>query len=111
MFCDWALLAPVFTLLFRWSGQDPKTTAVQFCAFCRAVWLAELHQQRGALPHRTVFADGLRQHGRDRCIRVCDLVSVQWPAGGAGKEIFRSGFSICFYPVHLLVLGVIRVMG
>ena len=35
---------------------------------------------------------GLRQHGRDRCIRVCDLVSVQWPAGGAGKEIFALVF-------------------
>ena len=53
---------------------------------------AELHQQRVALPHRAVFADGLRQHGRDRCIRVCDLVSVQWPAGGTGKEIFAVVF-------------------
>ena len=110
LFCDWALLAPVFTLLFRWSGQDQKRLRFQFCAFCRAVWLAELHQQRVALPHRTVFADGLRQHGRDRCIRFCDLVSVQWPASGAGKK-FSQWFFYLFYPVHLLVLGVIRVMG
>ena len=82
----------------------PKTTAVQFCAFCRAVWLAELHQQRVALPHRTVFADGLRQHGRDRCIRVCDLVSVQWPAGGTGKEIFAVVF-LSVLPVAFVGAG------
>ena len=92
LFCDWALLAPGVHPALPLVRPGPKTTAVQFCAFCRAVWLAELHQQRVALPHRTVFADGLRQHGRDRCIRVCDLVSVQWPAGGTGKEIFAVVF-------------------
>ena len=30
LFCDWALLAPVFTLLFRWSGQDQKRLRFSF---------------------------------------------------------------------------------
>ena len=30
LFCDWALLAPMFTLLFRWSGQDQKRLRFSF---------------------------------------------------------------------------------
>lgn len=38
LFCDWALLAPVFTLLFRWSGQDQNDcgSVLRFLPRCLA---------------------------------------------------------------------------
>ena len=73
LFCDWALLAPVFTLLFAWAGGEPNA--------------AESRVRRGGA--------ALRRHGRagqragvggrrlrcaDPCLRVCDPVPVQRPA-------------------------------
>lgn len=57
-----------------------------------------------------MFADGLRQHGRDRCIRVVILYLYNGQRAARGKK-FSHWFFYLFYPVHLLVLGVIRVMG
>ena len=31
LFCDWALLAPIFTLLFVWANNSKHRTKIAFC--------------------------------------------------------------------------------
>ena len=56
LFCDWALLAPVFTLLFAWAGEN-RTRAGQRAG-----------------------VGGRRLRCADPCLCVCDPVPVQRPA-------------------------------
>ena len=64
LFCDWALLAPVFTLLFAWAGGNRTRQKVAFGA--------------AALLYGGV--GGRRLRCADPCLRVCDPVPVQRPA-------------------------------
>ena len=81
-----------FSMAFAQNGilefQDFNMMFTLFLCFCILLCIDSIRNRY----LRGVFADGLRQHGRERCIRVCDLVSVQWPAGGTGKEIFAVVF-------------------
>ena len=72
LFCDWALLAPVFTLLFRWSGQDQKRLRFSFALsaalfgwlnYTSSVWLYPTAQcllmACGSIGKRSVNASAL----------------------------------------------------
>ena len=110
LFCDWALLAPVFTLLFRWSGQDQKRLRFSFALsaalfgwlnYTSSVWLYPTAQ---CLLMACGSMAGIAASG----FVILYLYNGQRAARGKN---FSQWFFYLFYPVHLLVLGVIRVMG
>lgn len=110
LFCDWALLAPVFTLLFRWSGQDQKRLRFSFALsaalfgwlnYTSSVWLYPTAQC-------LLMACGSMAGIAASAFVILYLYNGQRAARG---KKFSHWFFYLFYPVHLLVLGVIRVMG
>lgn len=110
LFCDWALLAPVFTLLFRWSGQNQKRLRFSFALsaalfgwlnYTSNVWLYPTAQ---CLLMACGSMAGIAASG----FVILYLYNGQRAARG---KKFSQWFFYLFYPVHLLVLGVIRVMG
>ena len=104
------LLAPVFTLLFRWSGQDQKRLRFSFALsaalfgwlnYTSSVWLYPTAQ---CLLMACGSMAGIAASG----FVILYLYNGQRAARG---KKFSHWFFYLFYPVHLLVLGVIRVMG
>ena len=101
LFCDWALLAPVFTLLFAWAKNSRPRKHVAFAV-------------------AAVLYGGMAWMGS----------GLWWDALGCGVPILVSGFMILclyngqraahgrnfykwffyiFYPAHLLALGLLRI--
>ena len=103
-------LAPVFTLLFRWSGQDQKRLRFSFALsaalfgwlnYTSSVWLYPTAQ---CLLMACGSMAGIAASG----FVILYLYNGQRAARG---KKFSQWFFYLFYPVHLLMLGVIRVMG
>lgn len=110
LFCDWALLAPVFTLLFRWSGQDQKRLRFSFAL--SAALFGWLNYTSSVCLYPTAQCL-LMACGSMAGIAASGFVILYLYNGqraARGKK-FSHWFFYLFYPVHLLVLGVIRVMG
>ena len=100
----------LFTLLFRWSGQDQKRLRFSFALsaalfgwlnYTSSVWLYPTAQ---CLLMACGSMAGIAASG----FVILYLYNGQRAARG---KKFSHWFFYLFYPVHLLVLGVIRVMG
>ena len=110
LFCDWALLAPVFTLLFSWAkGSRPRQKA----AFCLAAalyggmaWLGSSHTlgALGALPDAIGCAVPILVSG------FVILFLYNGVRAAHGRTFYKWFFYI-FYPAHLLVLGLLRIIA
>ena len=106
VFCDWAVLAPVYTLLMLWAAGDRKRTAIAYTA---ATALFELlHLIRGLvggitgpdLVREILLGSGVAAAGV--CI-VCFYNGKRMEHG----RTFSKWFFYAFYPAHLLVLGIL----
>ncbi|WP_455501503.1 TraX family protein [Gemmiger sp.] len=103
LFCDWALLAPIFTLLFAWAKADPARKKLAFAAaallYGGMAWLGS-----GS------WADAL---GCGVPILVSGFVILYLYNGqrAAKHRTFYKWFFYAFYPAHLLVLGIIRAIA
>ena len=107
---DWALLARVFTLLFAWAGRSRQKTAA---AFGIAVLLFGLLNYEGGVGRFPVGINLLYTLGCMAGVALAGIVIVCLYNGKRMKKgrQFSKWFFYLFYPVHLLVLGVIRVLG
>lgn len=106
VFCDWAVLAPVYTLLMLWAAGDRKRTAIAYTA---ATALFELlHLIRGLvggitgpdLVREILLGSGVAAAG------VCIVCFYNGKRMAHGRT-FSKWFFYAFYPVHLLVLGIL----
>ena len=107
---DWALLAPVFTLLFAWAGRSKQKTAA---AFGIAALLFGLLNYEGGVGRFPVGINLLYTLGCMAGVALAGIVIVCLYNGKRmekGRQ-FSKWFFYLFYPVHLLILGVIRVLG
>lgn len=109
LFCDWPLFAPVFTLLFYWSGSDPLRLRVSFLISAAVFGLRS-------------YADGLAFFSAPYSVlHACGsiigillsgfvLLHVYNGQRAAHGRKFSQWFFYVFYPAHLLLLWLIRVM-
>ncbi len=108
LFSDWALLAPVFTLLFAWAGQSKHKTAA---AFAISALLFGLLNFAGGIGRFSAAANFLYALGGMAGIALAGIVIVCFYNGQRmerGRN-FSKWFFYLFYPAHLLVLGIIRL--
>lgn len=106
LFCDWALLAPVYTLFFLWAEGDRKKTAIAY-GFATGIFAALLLAESVmegltglSLAAHLLYASGVAAAGV--CI-VCFYNGKRMERG----RTFSKWFFYCFYPAHLLVLGIL----
>ena len=110
LFCDWALLAPVFTLLFRWSGQDQKRLRFSFVLSAALFGWLNYTSSMGLYPTAQCLLMACGSMAGIAASGFVILYLYNGQRAARGKK-FSQWFFYLFYPVHLLVLGVIRVMG
>ena len=101
LFCDWALLAPIFTLLFTWAkGSRPR----QHIAFGAAALLYGGMAWLGSGLWWDFFGCAVP-------ILVAGFFILYHYNGqrAAHGRTFYKWFFYAFYPTHLLVLGLVRL--
>lgn len=108
LFCDWALLAPVFTLLFLWAeGSRGKTKA----AFLISTLLFGGINFMGGVGSLPVGENLLYTACGMAGVALSGIVIVYLYNGKRmerGRR-FSQWFFYLFYPVHLLILGLMRI--
>ena len=103
LFCDWALLAPVFTLLFSWARDSRPRKQVAFllaaALYGGMAWLGS-----------GLFYDAI---GCAVPILVAGFFILELYNGQRAQHgrTFYKWFFYAFYPAHLLVLGLLRLFA
>lgn len=98
--CDWAFLAPGFTVLFWWGYGLEKETKIAFTI--SVVLLGLFHVSQGLL-----YAVGSMAGGALSAFAItCLYNGKRIPKG----QKFSQCFFYWFYPLHLLALGLLRIV-
>lgn len=107
--CDWAILAPAFTLLFAWAGRDahkrPRAFLASILLFGAMNFLGGIG--RFSLAQNLGYAFAAMSGPALAAIAICCFYSGQRATRG---RTAAKWFFYIFYPAHLAVLGVIRII-
>lgn len=107
-FCDWPLLAPIYTLLFVWAQNSERRLKAAFflCTLLEGVYAFSLYITFYAYWESlgyTIYAmAGVALGG------LCILFLYNGKRIEKGQK-FSKWFFYFFYPGHLLILGIIRI--
>lgn len=106
--CSWAILAPVFTLLFIWAGTSRRKRKA---AFCISICLFGAFNLLGGIGHFDLAANLLYAVLAMLGMGLSALCILLFYNGKRMKhgQFFSKWFFYVFYPLHLLILGVIRI--
>lgn len=107
--CDWAFLAPVFTLLFLWSKGSKSKTGWDFII---SMLLFGGLNFAGGLGRFSMETNLIYALGSMMGIALAGIVIVIFYNGRRIEKgsVFSKWFFYWFYPLHLLLLGILRVI-
>ncbi len=107
IFCDWALFAAVFTWLFVWAeGSEEKRRSAYLCS----VGLFGVFTLLSGIGRFTPIGLLFYALGATAGVALSAYCILYWYNGRRmekGKKFFQWFFYL-FYPVHLLILGLLR---
>ena len=108
LFCDWALLAPIFTLLFIWSRESRNKIK---CTFIISMLLFGIINFAGGIGRFSVGTNIVYALGSMSGIALAGIVILYFYNGKRMEKgkVFSKWFFYLFYPVTLLILGLIRI--
>ena len=108
LFCDWSLLAAIYTILFDRAAGDKRKQAVSFGI--AALLFGLLNWMSYALQMAPLPALG---HALASCLGIAasGIVILRFYNGKKGKRSgrFSKWFFYAFYPAHLFVLWLVRL--
>lgn len=108
LFCDWALLAPIFTLLFAWARNSEHRTKIAFCLSVVIFGAFNFVGGIGRFPLGANMLYALLSIIGMGMAAICILFFYNGKRTEKGKA-FSKWFFYLFYPVHLLILGILRL--
>ena len=108
LFCDWALLAPIFTLLFVWARNSEHRTKIAFCLSIVIFGAFNFLGGLGRFPLAANMLYALLSVIGMGMAASCIVFFYNGRRMEKGKT-FSKWFFYLFYPVHLLILGVLRL--
>ena len=108
LFSDWALLAPIFTLLFIWSRGTRNKIKYTFII---SMLLFGLFNFAGGIGRFSLGTNIAYALGSMLGIALAGIVILYFYNGKRMEKgkVFSKWFFYLFYPVHLLILGLIRI--
>lgn len=108
LFCDWALLAPIFTLLFAWARNSAYRTRIAFSVSTIIFGAFNFLGGLGRFPLATNLLYTLLSVIGMGTAAICILFFYNGQRMKKGKS-FSKWFFYLFYPIHLLILGILRL--
>lgn len=106
---DWGLLAPVFTVLFVKAGDSRRRLAAAWCEGVLLFGLPTVCSDLETMPFSMALLDALGCMAAPALGGVCILFLYNGKRAGHGRT-FSKWFFYLFYPVHLTVLALLRIM-
>lgn len=106
---DWALFAPMFTLLFLWAGKSVEKLKITYIISAVSFGIMNFI---GGLPYFPLQTNILYSIGAMAGIVLSGICILYFYNGKRMQTspFFSKWFFYLFYPVHLFILGVIRIM-
>ena len=108
--CDWGIGAPVFTLLFIWSNNSILKKKIAFIIPTVLFGLYNFISCYGKLPIETCILNavicmiGMGMSG------ICIIYFYNGKRAEIGRS-FSKWFFYIFYPLHLLIFALIRILA
>ncbi len=110
MYSDWALSAPMFTLLFQWAGRDEEKIKGAFAAATLLYGTYRFMGVYGALSTMGSFVYALQNMAGPAMAGVVIVFEYNGRRMEKWKN-FSKWFFYIYYPAHLALIGAIRLLG
>lgn len=109
LFSDWGVFAPMFTVLFVWAKSDKRRIELSFILSMLFFGLYQYVGFSGALSTGKNIANTLAGMAGIALSGICIVYLYNGQRARRGRGFFKWFFYI-FYPAHLLILGLMRVL-
>lgn len=109
LFSDWGVFAPMFTVLFVWARGDERRVKLSYLISLLFFGLYQYMGFSGVLSAGKNIVNTLAGMAGIALSGVCILYLYNGQRARRGQG-FSKWFFYIFYPAHLLILGLIRVL-